>query len=47
MADYVNAWIVIERTEQYKEYVIDFLRSFACVVRSNRKFVTHNWYDIF
>lgn len=31
-----------EKTEQYKEYVLDFLRSFISTVRSNRKFVTHN-----
>ena len=43
MHDYINAWILIVRTELYKEFVIEFLRSFACVVRSNRKFVTNNW----
>lgn len=37
---YIQQWINIERTEQYKEYVLDFLRSFLATVRSNRKFVT-------
>ena len=33
-------WIKIEKSEQYKEYVLDFLRSFLATIRSNRKFVT-------
>lgn len=37
---YIQQWINIERTEQYKEYVLDFLRSFLATIRSNRKFVT-------
>ena len=39
---YIQAWVSIEKTEQYKEYVLDFLRSFLSTVRSNRKFVTQN-----
>ena len=30
----------MERTELYKEYVLDFLRSFLATIRANRKFVT-------
>ena len=37
---YIQNWINIEKTEQYKEYVLDFLRSFLATIRSNRKFVT-------
>ena len=37
---YIQQWINIEKTEQYKEYVLDFLRSFLATIRSNRKFVT-------
>jgi len=37
---YVQAWISIEKTEQYKEYVLDFLRSFLSTIKSNRSFVT-------
>ena len=37
---YIQSWINIERSEQYKEYVLDFLRSFLATIRSNRKFVT-------
>jgi hypothetical protein len=47
MHEYINAWIPIEKTEQYKEYVIDFLRSYCSVIRSNRKFVTVNRYVCF
>ncbi len=39
---YVQAWVSIEKTEQYKEYVLEFLRSFLATVRANRKFVTVN-----
>jgi hypothetical protein len=39
---YIQAWVGIEKTEQYKEYVLDFIRSFCSTVRSNRKFITHN-----
>lgn len=46
MHEYINAWVQIEKTEQYKEYVIDFLRSFCSVIRSNRKFVTVNRYNL-
>ncbi|MCQ2819055.1 MAG: hypothetical protein MJ252_17470 [archaeon] len=38
---YIQQWINIEKTEQYKEYVLDFLRSFLATIRSNRKFVTN------
>jgi hypothetical protein len=38
---YVQNWVNIEKTEQYKEYVLDFLRSFLATIRSNRKGVTH------
>ena len=38
--NYIQNWINIEKTEQYKEYVLDFLRSFLATIRSNRKFVT-------
>lgn len=41
MHAFINAWINIEKTEQYKEYVLDFLRSFCSTIRTNRKFVTH------
>lgn len=37
---YVKNWISIEQTEQYKEYLLDFLRSFMSTVRANRKFIT-------
>ena len=39
---YVQAWVSVEKSEQYKEFVLDFLRSYLSTVRSNRKFVTHN-----
>ncbi len=39
---FVSTWISIEKTEQYKEFVLDFLRSFLSTVRSNRKFVTNH-----
>ena len=37
---YIQNWLSMERTEQYKEYVLDFLRSFLATIRANRKFVT-------
>jgi len=39
---YIKKWIEIEQTEQYKELLLEFIRSFTATVRSNRKFVTHN-----
>jgi len=39
---YIQAWVGIEKEEQYKEYVLDFIRSFTSTCRSNRKFITHN-----
>jgi len=39
---YIKNWISIEQTEQYKEFVLEFLRSFMATLRANRKFVTHN-----
>ena len=38
--NFIQNWIKIEKSEQYKEYVLDFLRSFLATIRSNRKFVT-------
>ena len=38
--NYIENWISIEKSEQYKEYVLDFLRSFLATIRSNNKFVT-------
>ena len=38
--NFIQNWLNIERSEQYKEYVLDFLRSFLATIRSNRKFVT-------
>jgi hypothetical protein len=38
--NYIQNWIKIEKSEQYKEYVLEFLRSFLATIRSNRKFVT-------
>ena len=38
--NFVQNWLNIERSEQYKEYVLDFLRSFLATIRSNKKFVT-------
>lgn len=38
--NFIQNWINIEKTEQYKEFVLDFLRSFLATIRSNRKFVT-------
>ena len=43
---YISNWVQLEKSEQYKEYVLDFLRSFLSTIRSNRKFITHN-YDVF
>ena len=37
---YIQNWIINEKTEQYKEFVLDFLRSFLATIRSNRKFIT-------
>ena len=37
---YIQNWLSMERTELYKEYVLDFLRSFLATIRANRKFVT-------
>ena len=38
--NFIQNWLNIERSEQYKEYVLDFLRSFLATIRSNKKFVT-------
>lgn len=40
---YITNWVNTEKSEQYKEFVLDFLRSFLSTVRANRKFVTHNF----
>lgn len=45
MYEYINSWVKLEKTEQYKEYVIDFLRSFCSVIRSNRRYVTQHKYN--
>ena len=37
---YIQNWLTIEKSEQYKEFVLDFLRSFMATIRANRKFVT-------
>ena len=37
---YIQNWLAIEKSEQYKEFVLDFLRSFMATIRANRKFVT-------
>lgn len=37
---FIQSWVNIERTEQYKEWVLDFLRSFTATILSNRKFIT-------
>ena len=38
--NFIQNWLNIEKSEQYKEYVLDFLRSFLATIRSNRKDVT-------
>lgn len=38
--EFIKSWVKIEKTELYKEYVLEFLRSFQSTVRSNRTFVT-------
>ena len=38
--NYIQNWIKIEKSEQYKEYVLEFLRSFMATIKSNRKFIT-------
>ncbi len=43
---YISNWVHLEKSEQYKEYILDFLRSFLSTVRANRKFITHN-YDVY
>lgn len=40
--EYIQRWIGLEKSEQYKEWVLDFVRSFLATTRSNRKFVTHH-----
>ena len=38
--NYIQNWLKIEKSEQYKEYVLDFLRSFLSTIKNNTKFVT-------
>ena len=38
--NFIQNWLNIEKSEQYKEYVLDFLRSFLATIRSNRTGVT-------
>lgn len=37
---FIQNWLIIEKTEIYKDFVLQFLRSFASTYLSNRKFVT-------
>ena len=38
--NYIQNWLKIEKSEQYKEYVLDFLRSFLSTIKNNTKYVT-------
>lgn len=38
--NFIQNWLLLEKTELYKEYVLEFLRSFMATIRCNRKFVT-------
>lgn len=41
MREYVEAYLSIEKTEQYKDYILKFLRSFCSTVNANEKNKTH------
>lgn len=34
---YIKNWLQIEKSEQYKEFLLDFLRSFMSTVNANNK----------
>ena len=44
MREYITAWLSIEKTEQYKELVLEFLRSFCSTVKVNQKHNSHYKY---
>ena len=42
MQPYVAAWLEIEKSEQYKDLVLQFLRAFCSTVKVNQKNNTHH-----
>jgi len=41
MHAYVASWLEIEKSEQYKDLVLRFLRAFCSTVKVNQKDQTH------
>lgn len=41
MRTYVSSWLEIEKSEQYKDLVLRFLRAFCSTVKVNQKNQTH------
>jgi hypothetical protein len=41
MKEYTEAYLSIEKTEQYKDFILKFLRSFCSTVKSNQINKTH------
>lgn len=41
MQAYVASWLDIEKSEQYKDLVLKFLRAFCSTVKVNQKNNTH------